>query len=176
MLSLTPTSFLRTWINLNIVFLTSFSSVSAGSQCEESCPWQRSWGKRPDICKGGIRPQGSPGLSQAFTPKPESACLTALCFPPTLLTLLGTVPHHLSLKKVNLELQLISLLGVTRVFQSKNSPDGFLACLTSLSGLLQPHMWLFTASQPREAWDALNFLNTKSYEKLEIISVVLVGC
>ena len=87
----------------------------------------------------------------------------------------GAVPHHLPLKGVNLQLQLISLLGITRVFQSKNSSDGSLACLTSLSGLLQPHMWLFTASQLWEAWDVLNFLNAKSYEKLEIISVVLVG-
>ena len=66
-------------------------------------------------------------------PKPESAYLTALCFPPTLLTLWGAIPHHTSLKKADLELQLINLLGVTRVFQSKNSSDGSLACLTGLS-------------------------------------------
>ena len=38
-------------------------------------------------------------------PKPESACFTVLCFPPTLLTLTGSCqPHHLFLEKVNLEL------------------------------------------------------------------------
>ena len=67
-------------------------------------------------------------------PKPESACLTVLCLSPTLLTLTGAIPHHLSLKKVNLKLQLISLLGVTRVFQSENFPDDSLTCLTGLSG------------------------------------------
>ena len=35
---------------------------------------------------------------------------------------------------VNLELQLINLLGLTRVFQSTSSFDGSLACLTGLSG------------------------------------------
>ena len=40
-----------------------------------------------------------------FPPKPESACLTALCFSPTFLTLTGGCPpHHLFLEKVNLEL------------------------------------------------------------------------
>ena len=29
--------------------------------------------------------------------KPESACLTALCLSPILLTLQGAIPHHLSL-------------------------------------------------------------------------------
>ena len=63
-------------------------------------------------------------------------------------------------KGVNLGLQLINLLGV---FQSKNSSDGSLACLTGLSG----HMCLFTASQPWETRDALNFLKSDSFEKLE---------
>ena len=37
-------------------------------------------------------------------PKPESACLTALCFSLTFLTLTGTIPDHLSLEKINLGL------------------------------------------------------------------------
>ena len=48
-------------------------------------------------------------------PKPESACLTALCFLLTLLTLTGAVPHHLPLKGINLELQLMSPLGIKRM-------------------------------------------------------------
>ena len=52
-------------------------------------------------------------------PKPESACLTALCFSLTLLTLTGAVPHHLPLKGINLELQLISLLGVKKMSRLK---------------------------------------------------------
>ena len=39
-----------------------------------------------------------------LTPKPESACHTALCFLLILLTLTGAVPHQLFLEKVNLEL------------------------------------------------------------------------
>ena len=47
------------------------------------------------------------GFLEHLPPKPESACLTALCFPPILLTLQGAaIPNHLSLEKVNLELQL----------------------------------------------------------------------
>ena len=72
-------------------------------------------------------------------PKPESACLTALCFLLPLLTLTGAVPHHLPLKGINLELQLISLLGVQRMSWLK-PPDSFLTYLTGLSGFLQLHM------------------------------------
>ena len=44
--------------------------------------------------KGEIRPQGSPLLDflEHLPPKPESACFTVLCFPPTLLTLTGGCP------------------------------------------------------------------------------------
>ena len=70
----------------------------------------------------GLTGKGEPGLKGAsldflehLPPKPESACLTALCFLLMLLTLTGAVPHHLFLEKVNLELQLISLLGVKRI-------------------------------------------------------------
>ena len=154
----------------------NYSQLSiAGSQHGESRPLQRSWG-RGLTGKGKIRPRGNPLDLLEHPPQKLSLCLISLCLSPTLLTLTGAIPHHLSLKRVNLELQLISLLGITRVFQSKNSSDGSLACLTSLSGLLQPRIWLFTASQLWEAQDTLNFLNTESFEKLEIISVVLVHC
>ena len=70
----------------------------------------------------GLTGKGESGLKGAsldllehLPPKPESACLTALCFSLTLLTLTGTVPHRLPLKGINLELQLISLLGVKRM-------------------------------------------------------------
>ena len=44
-------------------------------------------------CKGGIRPQGYPlDFLEHLPPKPESACFTVLCFPPTLLTLTGGCP------------------------------------------------------------------------------------
>ena len=63
-------------------------------------------------------------------PKPESACFTVLCFPPTLLTLTGGCsPTTFFWKKLIQSFQIISLLGIIRVFQSKNPSDGFLACL-----------------------------------------------
>ena len=102
-------------------------------------------------------------ILEHLPPKPESAYLTALCFHLHFWHYGGLSPTTSLWKGVNLELQLINLLGVTRVFQSKNSSDGSLTCLTGLSG----HMWLFTASQPWEARDTITFLNTDSFEKLE---------
>ena len=47
---------------------------------EELHLWQRSWGRRLDIRKGGIEPQESPWVfSRIYPPKPESAYFTALC-------------------------------------------------------------------------------------------------
>ena len=57
---------------------------------------------------------------------------------------------------------------MTRVFQSKNSFDGSLACLTGLS---RPHVIVY--SLPTwEAWDVLDLLKANSYGELEIISIV----
>ena len=108
-----------------------------------------------------------PPVPEHLPPKPESAYFTALCFH-LHLWLYGGLPPTTSLREgVNLGLQLIKFLGVTRVFQFTNSSESSLACLTGSSG----HMWLFTASQLWEAWDALNFLNTDSFEKLEKLLV-----
>ena len=43
--------------------------------------WQRSWGRRLGICKGGIEPQESPWIFSSIYPpkKPESAYFIALC-------------------------------------------------------------------------------------------------
>ena len=63
--------------------------VSAGGQCEELRPWQRSWGRRLGIHKGVIKPQETP-CSRASNPK------TRVCFmlSPTPLTLRGALPHN----------------------------------------------------------------------------------
>ena len=45
----------------------------AGSQREELHPWQRSWGRRLGICKGGIEPHESPWKFSSIYPQPESA-------------------------------------------------------------------------------------------------------
>ena len=73
--------------------------VAAGSQREELHPWQRSWGRRLGIHKGGIEPQESPWKFSSIYPQNQS--LPTFCFvlSPTPLTLQGAVPHYLFLKK-----------------------------------------------------------------------------
>ena len=72
------------------------------------CPWQRSWGRRLGIRKGGIKPQEPPWKFSSIYPQNQS--LPTFCFvlSPTPLTLWGAIPHYLSLKKrVSLQLQWI---------------------------------------------------------------------
>ena len=73
-----------------------------GSQHGRSHPWQghveEPWRARQ------IMTRGTPGSARAPTPKLESVCLTILYLSPTLLTLTGAIPDHLSLEKVNLGL------------------------------------------------------------------------
>ena len=52
----------------------------AGSRRETFHSWQRSWGRRLGICKGGIKPRESPRIFSSIYPqKPESAYFIALC-------------------------------------------------------------------------------------------------
>ena len=50
-----------------------------GGQREALCPWQRSWGRRLDICKGGIEPQESPWNSSSIYPHNQSMPTLLLC-------------------------------------------------------------------------------------------------
>ena len=69
-------------------------SCTARSQHGESRPWQRLWGKGPDKTQRRGQASGVPlDFLEHLPPKPESACLTALCFPPILLTLQGGYPR-----------------------------------------------------------------------------------
>ena len=72
--------------------------MTARSRCEELRPWQRSWGRRLGIRKGGIEPQESPWKFLSIYPQNQS--LPTFCFvlSPTPLTLRGAVPHYLFLK------------------------------------------------------------------------------
>ena len=135
----------------------------AGSQCEELCPWQRSWGRRLSIRKYGIKPQESPW--KFLSTYPQNQSLSTYCFvlSPTPLTLRGAVPHHLSLKKSWLTAPVNKIPGHDKSVSTYKLLWRSLAYLTGLSS----HMWLFTASQLWEAQDALNFLKTDSFEKLE---------
>ena len=88
--------------------------------------------------KAGSGLRGPPGFSRVSTPKTR-VCLLYYIMPFNYSSNInrGLSPHHLFREKVNLELLDNKSLGIIRVFQSKNPSDGFLACLTRLSGLLQ---------------------------------------
>ena len=62
-------------------------------------------------------------------------------------------PSRSLCQRFNLQLQLIKFLGNQECL-NPNPSDGSLTCLTSLPGLLQLCIRLFTVSQPREAWEA----------------------
>ena len=88
--------------------------------------------------KAGSSLRSPPGNSRASTLKTRVCLLYCFVLSPTPLTLQGAVAHYLSLKKrVNLQLQLIKFLGVTRVFQPTNSFGSPLACLNRF---FQPHV------------------------------------
>ena len=110
-------------------------------------------------------------ILEHLPPKPESAYFTALCSYLHLWLYGGLSPTTSLWKRVNLQLQLIKFLGVTRVFQPTNSFGSPLACLNRFF----LNMWLFRASQLWEAWDVLNCLNTDSSEQLkDWLEIVLV--
>ena len=71
----------------------TYMQVSAGSRRETLHSWQRSWGRRLGIRKGGIEPQESPWIFSSIYPKKTRVCLL-YCFVLSPLTLLGAVPHH----------------------------------------------------------------------------------
>ena len=89
-----------------------------GHPTHDKVMWKRS-GVRLEDAEARLQDsRDPPGPGRASTPKPESVCLTILCLSPTLLTLTGGCPDHLSLESVNLGLQLINLLGMKGVFQT----------------------------------------------------------
>ena len=105
---------------------------SAGSQREELRWWQRSWGRRLGIHKGGIEPQESPWIFSSIYPQKQSLPTLLLCALTADFTGGCTPPPFCSLwKRVNLQLQLIKFLGIIGVFKSKplrwlsNLPDRF---------------------------------------------------
>ena len=83
---------------------------SARSQREELHPWQRSWGRRLGIRKGGIEPQETP-CSWASTPKTRVCLLYCFMLSSTPLTLGGASPPTSLGEGVNLQLQLIKIPG-----------------------------------------------------------------
>ena len=95
--------------------LDSVQWFPAGSRREALRLWQRSWGRRLDICKGGIEPQESPWkFSSIYPPKPESAYFTTLCSHLHLWLYGGLSPTTSFGEGVNLEFQLIKTPGSDR--------------------------------------------------------------
>ena len=90
--------------------------------------------------KGEIRPRETPQAFSSIYPKTR-ICLFYYIMPLTNTSDVnrGAIPDHLSLKKFNLELWLISLLGIIEC-SNPNPYDDFLACLTGLFRLLQLRM------------------------------------
>ena len=132
---------------------------TAGSQHGESCLWQRSWGRKPDICKGMIWPQGLPLDFPEHLPPKTRVCLPYCTMLSTLLTFSG--------KKL---IQGFSLLHIKGMFQLKplwwlsNFPDRFPQTFTICELLIAP--------QPREAQSLKHLKDTKPFSKeLKIILV-----
>ena len=76
-------------------------------------------------------------ILEHLPPKPESAYFTALCSHLHLWLYGGLSPTTSLWKRVNLQLQLIKFLGVTRVFQPTNS---FRSPLAGLNKFFQLHV------------------------------------
>ena len=115
-----------------------FQCPVAGSQREELRPWQRSWGRRLSIRKGRIEPQESPWKFSSIYPQNQSLPTSLLCALTYTSDFTGGCPPTTSLwKRVNLQLQLIKFLGMTRVFQPTNSFGSPLACLNRF---FRPHV------------------------------------
>jgi hypothetical protein len=84
---------------------------SVGGQSEVLRPWQRSWGRRLDIRKGGIEPQESPWNSSSIYPHNQSLPTLLLCAHLHLWLYGGLSPTTSFGEGVNLELQFIIIPG-----------------------------------------------------------------
>ena len=82
-----------------------------GGQSDVLRPWQRSWGRRLDIRKGGIEPQESPWNSSSIYPHNQSLPTLLLCGHLHLWLYGGLSPTTSFREGVNLELQLIIIPG-----------------------------------------------------------------
>ena len=89
--------------------------------------------------KAGSGLRGPPGLSQASIPQTRVCLLYCVMLSTSSSDInRGLSPHHLFLEKVNLELLDNKSPGHNKsVSIQKKASDGFLACLTGLSRLLQ---------------------------------------
>ena len=126
--------------------------LDAGSQHERSHPWQghveETWWVRR------IRTRGARWTCSSIYPK------TRICLSYYFMPFINSSDINRGLSLTTLfsgENQLRALDNVSWIWKEcfkSNPTDGFLACLTGLSRILQLCMWLFTASQLWETWEA----------------------
>ena len=136
------------------------------SQHRRSNPW-KGHAERPDGARR-VRSQGV--LCLSIYPETKICFYCLLYY--TLLTLPGAIPNHLSLEKVNLELQLVSCIW--KECLSSIPSDGSLTCLTARDFY---NLWLFTAPQPREARSLKHLKDIEPFSKeLRIILVMGFHC
>ena len=89
------------FLPLETVFSTWKTQELVGGQSEALRPWQRSWGRKLDIRKGGIEPQESPWKSLSIYPHNQSLPTLLLCaFTYTSDFTGGCPPPHLSEKEL----------------------------------------------------------------------------
>ena len=77
------------WIYLTNLWGLGWVCSSVGSWREDLHPWQRSWGRRLDICKGRIEPQESPWKFSSIYPHIQSLPTLLLCALTYIVTLRG---------------------------------------------------------------------------------------
>ena len=93
------------------------SFIFIDCQEQELHPWQRSWGRKLGIRKGRIEPQESPWKFSSIYPQNQSLPTLLLCALTYTSDFTGGCPPPPLWKRVNLQLQLIKFLGLTRVFK-----------------------------------------------------------
>ena len=111
--------------------------------------------------KAGLSLRSPPGNSRAPTPKTR-VCLLYFCALTYTSDFTGGCPPPPLSEKVNLELQLIKFLGMTRVFQPTNSFGSPLACLNRF---FRPHV--IVQSLPTVRGMRCSKLITDSFEQLK---------
>ena len=99
----------------SMILHKGWQKATAGSRREDLHLWQRSWGRRLDVCKGGIEPQESPWKNSSIYPQNQSLPTLLLCALTYTSDFTGGLsPTTFFREGVNLELQLTIIPGRDR--------------------------------------------------------------
>ena len=139
--------------NLSLYWICCYiASVLCREPAQAIPPRTRSCGRELLSKASGL--EGLPRPARGSTPNPESVCLTISWLSPTPLTLTGGYPRPPFSGENQLRALANKSPGHERNISGQTSSVSILACLAGLSRLLQLRIWLFTASQLWEAWEA----------------------